>query len=379
MRAVSDQFLQALRGSHRVVSRATLLTSYQEGTAPTGTEIDILGGDVKLSSTADVRGTLELLTDGTNWNTLTSNLRPYGNEIFVERGIELGNGQVEYVSLGYYRIYSVEQDDPPHGPLQISGRDRMSGVIDAKLEAPYTASGATHSAEFAYHLFTATDSPYHTASAPTVTAFDDTLGATNVKTGIVVDQDRYTYLRDLVKANGKIFYFGYDGKSYVEAPPDATTPLWEVNAGAYGVLLDDGLSRGLTREGRPNAVVATGEAADDTPPVRAVIRDINPDSPTFYYGSYGPVPEFYSSANIDTHDKAVSSATALLRQYLGTPTRIDFSSIVNPALEPFDPIRVNWVNSSAVVVLDEITIPLMASEAMTATTRQSLDEIFEEA
>ena len=377
MRDVSDAFLSALRGSHKMYARATLLTTYQEGTSPSGTEITILGGDVKLSSSADIRATLDMTTDGTNWDPLTSDITPYGNEIYVERGVEITAGTVEWVSLGYFRIYEVSQDDPPHGPLRVSGRDRMSGVIDAQLEAPYTAGTATHAQEFAYHLFTATDSPYHTASAPTATQFDDTLGATNVKSKVVVDQDRYGYLKDLIKANGKIFYFGADGKSYVEAPPDPTDSVWEVNAGADGVLVS--LDRTLSRDGRYNAVVATGEAADDTAPVRAVMRDINPDSPTFYYGSFGPVPTYYSSSNITTHDKAVSTATALLRTSLGQPAAVDFTAIPNPALEPFDAVRVNWVRSYDTYVLDEITIPLTADGVMTCTTRQSLQEMFEEA
>ena len=59
MRPVSDAFLTTLRGSHRMVADARVLTSYQEGVDPSG--IDIVP---VVAATVPEPGTLALLALG---------------------------------------------------------------------------------------------------------------------------------------------------------------------------------------------------------------------------------------------------------------------------------------------------------------------------
>lgn len=125
--------------------RARVCITFQTGTNPTGTVVPVEDGDVQLDSTADTRSTLSLTTDGANMWPSSSNLllAPYGHEIFVERGIQLGGGSTEWVSLGYFRIDAPSQDQPPNGPIRISGSDRMSVVVDGRLTAPRQFTSAT--------------------------------------------------------------------------------------------------------------------------------------------------------------------------------------------------------------------------------------------
>ena len=112
MRPVSDAFLDAVRGSHRMCARARVCPPGQTGVDPDGVDIPILAGQVEQDATADVRATVDLTTDGSAWTAEVGDLlTPYGNELFVERGIVFGNGDREWVSQGYFRIDSVEQDD----------------------------------------------------------------------------------------------------------------------------------------------------------------------------------------------------------------------------------------------------------------------------
>src|SRR5690606_40052531 len=98
----------------------------------------------------------------------------------------------------------------------------------------------------------------------------------------------------------------------------------------------------LSRDGVYNAVVARGEGADTETPIQAVVVDDDPDSPTYWHGPFGQVPRFYASPLITDVAQAKSAAASLLKRSLGLPYSVSFGTIVNPALEPLDPIRITY-------------------------------------
>ena len=334
MRPVSDRFLAALRGSHSAPVQALVVAPGQTGTDPDGTEILVLGGDVELDAKADVRSTLELFTDGTGAfpDAADDLFAPFGNEIFVRRGVGFGGGSVEWVSLGYFRIQSSEQDDAPDGPIRIGGQDRMSGIIEARLleprQFPAVDTYGDVLADLVEEVF----------PAATI-VWDDTTDADPLGRAVIAEEDRFEFLNDLITSLGKIWYWDHRGILVVKDAPDPEDVVWEVNAGADGVLVD--LSRDLSREGVYNAVVASGEALDTTAPPRGVAVDDNPDSPTYWDGAFGKVPRFYSSPFITSEAQALTSAAAILRRNLGLPYNVRFGQVPNPALEPHDPVAVN--------------------------------------
>lgn len=367
MRPVTDAFLTTLRGSHTMVVRCRVLTSFQTGTAPTGgTEVDVMAGQVVADATADVRATLDLTTDGTGmWPRYTDDLlAPYGNEIFVERGIDYGNGTVEYCSLGYFRIEAPSQDEPPDGPIRIVGKDRMQAIIDARLTAPVQFDAAATYGDVVDQLITEV---YPSATIE----WDDSTDTSTLDRSLITDELRFEFLDDLVHSLGKIWYWDYRGVLVIADQPDPGDPVWDVDSGAGGVLVS--ASRSLSREGVYNAVVAIGESVSaDAPPVRAVAVDANPTSPTYYYGRFGPVPRFYSSPFITTTTQAEAAAASLLRAQLGLPYSVDLAAVPNPALEPYDPVRIRYGPStgSEVHVLQSVTVPLTEQDPVTATTRE---------
>lgn len=370
MRPVSARFLRTIRGSHVATTRATVVTPGQTGTTPTGTEIFDLSGDVQLDAGADIRSTLDLSTDGTGmWpGRSTDLLAPYGNEIFVERGIRYGNGDTEWVSLGYFRIYTAEQEDPPDGPIRIAAKDRMSGIIDGRLLNPVQFIATRTRGQVVTQLV---QDVYPTA----VIEWDDAAEHVLIGRVLVADEDRYGFLNDLITAAGKVWYWDYRGILVIKSPPDPSMPVFDVDHGKDGVLVS--LSRDLTREGVYNAVAATGEASDTTPPARAVAIDNNPNSPTYWFGTFGKVPRFYSSPFITTTAQALAAASALLVQSLGLPYGMYFGSIVNAALEPLDPVRVVYPprarsggDVTEIHVIERLTIPLSVEDALSATTRE---------
>lgn len=377
MRAVSQRFLNTLQGSHKIVTRATVCETFQTGVTPTGTEITIDGGDVRSTANSAIRSTLSLITSEP-WPTSQDDLiTPYGNEIYVERGIDFGNGRREFVGLGYFRIDAPEQDEVPDGQITITAPDRMAGIIDAKFLAPRQFLSTMSRGDLVSTLITEV---YPAA----VISWDDTdvrdapIGRTSI-----VESDRAQCLSDLVTSLGKVGYWRYDGVFRIESPPSITgTPAWTINAGQQGVMVS--MSRSLTRQGVTNAWVSTGEAGDTAPPARGVAVDNNPNSPTYYYGKFGPVPGFFSSPFIVSNFQAVQSSISLLRKSLGLPYQVDLTNIVNPALEPYDVVQISYPESgrnrslrSESHVLDQVTIPLLADTAQSLQTRQQLIQLIE--
>lgn len=350
-----------LTGSHRVHFEARLCTEYQTTDDPDGVELEILDGDVQLDGTAQIRGTLQLTTTGRWPKRATDPLSPYGNEIFIRVGVDIGTS-ILWTPLGYYRIDSPEQDDPPDGPIRIAGKDRMASIMDSELIAPIQFDQTMSVGGMIRALV---GDVYPDA----LVVFDDDTTSQDIGRNILVEKDRRAAIADVAASVGKICFWDGAGYLRVMSAPDETDPVWEVNAGRNGVLVD--VSRRMSREGVYNAVVATGEGADDQNPVYAVAVDDGATSPTRWGGRFGKIPKFYSSPLITTQEQAQNAASAMLRRLLGAPYAVDLGVIPNPGLSPFDPVRVTHSNGDREIhVVEKLSIPLSAQETMSASTRE---------
>lgn len=372
MRGVSEKFLATLRGSHTAVFRARVCTSFQTGNNPAGTEIRIISGDVTSSASAQIRSTLQLTTPEAWPRDAGDLLAPYGNEVFVERGIDFGNGATEWVGLGYYRINNPEQDQTPNGPVDINASDRMAGIIDARFLTPRQFPASASRGQVVETLITEVY-PGAVISWDDAALRDGALGRT-----IVADRDRYQTLHDLVTSLGKLGYFDHNGIFTVRSAATVTgAPDWTVDAGANGVMVK--MSRAITREGIYNVVVASGEATDTAPPSWAAVADLSATSPTRYGGPFGPVPRFYTSPFITTTAQARSAASVLLRKSLGLPYQVSLDTVPNPALEPDDVIQVRYPSDTGSLtsephIVDTVTIPLDVNSPVTLKTRKQYGE-----
>jgi hypothetical protein len=372
VRPVSAKFLRTLRGSHKAIFRARVCDTFQTGNNPTGTEIPILAGDITASASANIRATLSITTSEGWPRDAADLLAPYGNEIFVERGIEFGDGQSEWIGLGYYRINNPEQDQTPNGPVEISASDRMAGIIDARFLSPRQFPSSASRGQVVETLI---KEVYPSAlidwDDPVVR--DAPLGRT-----IVAERDRYQTLHDLVTSLGKLGYFDHNGVFVVRSGATVTgEPDWTIDAGRDGVLIK--MSRAITRDGIYNVVVASGEATDTAPPSWAAVADLSATSPTRYGGPFGPVPRFYTSPFITTTAQARSAASVLLRKSLGLPYQVGLEAVPNPALEPDDVIKVRYPAGplslrSEVHIIDSVTIPLDVNSPVSLRTRKQYGE-----
>jgi hypothetical protein len=365
MRPVGAEFLRILRGSHRMISRCRIVNGFQTGVNPTTLgEIPIRDGDIQFDANADIRANLDLTTDPAEWPVdIDSLLTPYGTELFVERGIIVGGGVPVWVSQGYYRVESVEQPDAPRGEVRVAAKDRMMGLVDARLVGPvqFPTNGTVADVMNTLVLDVYPDA---------VIEYDFTATARTFPGQHIAEEDRFEFINDMITAIGKVWYWDHRGVLVVKSPPNPSSPVWTVNHGENGVLVK--MSRERSRDGAYNAVVVTGEqVGTDSPPVRAVVYDSNPKSPTYWDGPFGKKPKFFSSTFLTTNEQCVITATNMLTTSIGLPYSVTFAAITNPALEVRDPILLTYADDarSELHVLDKITMPLTANGAMSSTTR----------
>lgn len=359
---VSDRFLATLRGSHAAPIVAKVVPPGQIGTNPYGAAVPILDGSaVRLDGTAKLRGVLTLVTEASLWPTQADSLlAPYGNELWVARGVSYG-GTEELAPLGFFRINTPDQDDANGGPITVEAVDRMAGIVDAELVAPRQYAATT--------TFGAVVSNLVGEVYPWATIEWDDPGLRDSPIGrqAIAERDRYQFLQELFTSVGKIGYWDHRGILVIHATPPVTTPVWTVDYAGVQIRL----SRRLTRVGVQNGVMVSGEGLDTAGPVWAGAIDDNPASPTYWHGPFGQVPYHHSSPLITTIGQAEVAAAEMLRRRLGLPYEVDFVAVVNPALQPHDPVRVvHRDGTESVHVLETLTVPLAADQPMPATTRE---------
>lgn len=414
MRPVSEQFLNALRGSGLATARVRpCLPSVRGGDgliAPAGPALPILDGKVTLDGTADERGRLDLTvapywpdtgqdrpsTAGsfsTSTATATMDTRPgkpvwpnrpsdpltpYGKVLLVEAGVEYGNGNVEYVRLGYFRVDEMTQDDEPEGPIVISGRDLMAFLVDSRMiyEATFLA-GTTYQHIFETLVIEGTESFFWNGLpfgfTTTDLDLDSTFGALTLGVTSTTEQDRFAFLNTLVKDAGYVWYFDGRGKCVVKEPPDPMTPVWTIGGTDGGALRK--ASRKITREGVYTIIVADSAAIQDTPSVRYVLANNTGFDDPVYYAAFGYVPRFYESPFITNDAQAESAARKLLPETLVLPYQRAITHTPNPALEPGDPVTV-WAHgtndplSSELQIVETTEIPLVPGQDATSGMRE---------
>lgn len=343
MRPVSVALLDALTGSHRISTRVQVVPAGQTGTEPTGgLLVDHIGGDVTLDGGADIRSTCEVEitpyaadTGDRLWpDSTTAPLTPYGaNELFIERGVELGGGAIEYVSLGYFRINDVEQPDAPNGTIRISGADRMAMIVDATFTDPVQFTSTQTYGEVVEWLVT------DAYTGAVIEWEDEAVRDSPIGRAIAEESNRYSLLATVITGLGMNAYFDHRGVFVIIYPPAGVEPSWVVSRGRGGVLVS--AARSISRSGVYNGVIATGDAVtDDAPAARGLAVDSNPDSPTLWGGPFGKVPRSFSSPLLTTDAMAQLAASTVLRRSIGLPYNVDFTAVPNPALEPDDIIAI---------------------------------------
>lgn len=345
-------------------------------------EFRVVGGSV----TADVRNavvrtcTIEfapgiwsggrLLPGKTTHRDVYELLATPGLELAVRRGWRTPYGEEVVISLGRFVVEEATYTEGEAGTeVACDGSDLAVRIQRARWADPYQIASGTQ-------LAAALDELLRDRWPNVKIGFDevsvpDVLGAAAVlEAG--PESDPWEDACSLAKAHGYVLYPDVEGVFRLRTPPDPVNaaPVWTFRRGADCVLVEQ--TRVSPMERVYNGVIATGEGSELDVPVRGEAWDEQPGSPTSIHGPYGYVPRFYSSPLITTEDQARSAALSLLATILGRLEEISWAQIPNPSLAPLDTVAIADEDGTLrTYIIDELTIPLSPTEAMTATARET--------
>ena len=384
MYPTSARFRQVMMGSHRRIVRARIMSGIQFGANPTGgLELPLRSGDVKMNSTNDVKATLDCEVPGDYWDAL----RPYGAEIFVERGVDYGDGSPpEYVPLGYFRIKKLDQAKAPDGPIKVSAQDRISHLKKVRLIYPYQYPGGLSHAELFNRMVNGYTNPtgynggplvisygmYFKADVPIV--FEGYDGTKAYLPAGMVEDDIYEWMTDVVDARGCVVRFDRLGQLVIEKRDrDPSTPaIYAVKPGQDGNLLS--ASRSLSDDGVYNIIVARGSDPAKAVGYRLAYND-DEDSLLYWQGPFGPIPRHYASPLLENSAQAQQAANTLLSRYTGLPSGLATAVLPDPSLDPLDPITVQIGSDVQDHLIDELTIPLVGNDSGVEIVTRSKNEV----
>lgn len=367
MYTTSLRYLQTVVGSHLATSRARLLSTLQFGTDPTGDTLPLLSGNVRMSSTADVKATATITVPGDYWDVVA----PYGAEVFLERGVGFGDGTAEYVPLGYYRIDNRAQESRPYGPIVLDLSDRIAQMQQCRAVYPWQIPSATTHREVVAALINGVDTGIGTygmygpdaEDIPvdwTLAGYDP--DTTTVGNDVAFDDVAYDFVAKLVGAKGATLRFDENGSLAVVAldpDPDALA-VYTIFEGVNGTLVK--ASRSDNREGVYNMVRAEG-SDPAFPTGYRLARITEATNRLRWNGPFGPAVRYYASPVLKTPDAATEAAETVLAKSTGLPTESSLFTVPNPALRPLDKVNSVVAGVQETHIVDEITIPLLPADS----------------
>lgn len=368
METATDEFLAEIRRSHHVVSYVDVVSSTGEVQ-----RLPATGGGVTEDATAEVRRRCTLsVVDSTGLLTPKSEadlLTPYGTEVRPYRGVRYADGREEVMPLGVFRISTVDVDDSVGGSpdINIEAYDRSRAVARAKFDQPYTVAKATNlvTAIKAIIELTYPDAQYDAISTTMVTSAPLVFDA---------NTSPWAAATQIAQSLGCELYFNAVGRVVIAPPPDVDAlpgPDFTFVEGT-GCTMTNIKSR-FTDDPGFNGIVLTGASlGDEKPPVRVVVWDSEPTSPTYYLGPYGKVPDFITDENVKTDAEATNAAKSLLQGYLGFSDQVSITSWPNPALTAGSIVQVERQRSgvTGLYSVDVITTPMSAKDPSALTVRR---------
>jgi hypothetical protein len=367
MLTATDAFKEALRYSHRAITRAVLLTPGETSGFVDGVALSVASGSMALDGSRNVwrSGSLELVpTETVDRDQLS--LIDSTSRLRIERGIEYPDGSEEWVVHGLVQVQDSEVN-LSKAAVTVSYADLGSLVGDFKLITPYVPQdeeGDPLTTVQAIQDLVAAAIVWDDIPGWDIDSSIDT--AVFPVDGTVFTGDRWAAVQALSESLGAVTYAKPDGRWAIRSTAlDMDTPVAEFATGPGGVVVD--VARSRSRSDEYNAVSLRWES----PTVGGVVFlvDADPLSPTYWDGPFGRKPaDEVTNDLIATEEQAIDAATALLDQYRGRARSLSFTSVHNPLLEPLDVFLLSTPDALETHVVDSIDYGYAAG-AMNVKTR----------
>lgn len=381
--SVSELFKKQLVTGYQVVSRVEVLRS--DGMAildsdNPATPLSVASGTIRCDRSASFRRYVENLTilDESGSLIPTQALDYFssiaGNELRLSVGM-IVNGVKEYVVQGHFGLSGAKTDDTVEGmTITLTAYDRGKYFSDAARVTPKVFDAVTSTPIYSAIISTLQD------IAPGLNIFHD--GPVHLTPSQVCNSgdDPWEFCRALAESMGYELFFDRIGQCILQRIPDPNNvdviPVWSYVEGQDAILLEVG--RRQSNELVKNGVVVTGmNPSSGLPPVRVIVVDDNPSSPTRWGGPFGRRPFFYQSDKIVTVAQATEAGVGQLNEQKGLTEQVSFSIVPNPAMEPSDVVQLVRTKSKlpavggSPVVVDSFSLDLLGSQgSMAVTCRQ---------
>jgi hypothetical protein len=362
MYATSRRFLDALSGSSQTVATKAELLIDGELAVDLTAEGLMADGEVQVQDAVIHRSGSLTLTDhsGVFLPTRPDDLlAPTGGEIRPWRGLSFPDGTVELVPLGTFR-YTGSRGQWPRIDLDLF--DRSWAIAGAKLETAMTILAGTNVVEAVSRILTAA------VGAANIEMNFPTTDEVTPTMVLDVDTDPWETAAAMTANIGRRLVHDQWGVCTMRTvqDPNLDPPVWTFDDADVRNMALPGLEVSWDSGESFNAVVVIAENSDNGEVYRGVARDSDPTSPTLYDGPFGRRPRIVRDETITSSAQAEQRARAILLAELGNVQTIVVPSLVHPALEGGDLVRVRdrRRDIDEVVLVDRFTIPLRASSGM---------------
>lgn len=352
---VSAQFLEALRGPHKL--RTTVTVTVPGGVA---VPVELISGTISVDASSRIRrtGSLNLFGNQAVYDMVSTP----GAVVRVLHGLSYGRAE-ELVPVLTGELSSPAQQIGT-GSISVRLVDFGQRVARSRFLSPYSPAAGTSRT-------TVIGQVVSDAVSTTVTNISTDTGT--LAGGRTWNENRWDVVTDLALDGGTEAYFTPDGLFTIRNAPQITDPaVWTINAGEGGVLIAAVRERPLDR--LYNTVIVRPSATDGTQTwTQQKVQITDPTDP-LHPSKVGEATYFYSSPTASSASAAVAAGQRILERVTGLQESLNISAMSNPALDANDVIRIITPRTGVDAAetfqhfVDSLSLDL-ASGAMTIRTR----------
>lgn len=314
--------------------------------------------------------TVPRLVDGVDLTPVAADspFAPYGQRLHVKLGIGVGL-HIEWINRGEYLIQSTRIDGDR---IVITAVGLLALIDEARLAVPWTPSGTLTTS-----LRKLVEPALTVVVDPAVTALDRTVPAS-----LTQDEDRLQAMLDLLDAwpaRAQVAAAGHLAVLPDNYYPQATVlQRWNFvdSAAVQDAANIIEVSGNISRDGLYNTVVARG-VGDSGAQITGVVTDRTPGGPTSRTSPFNPlpVPYFYYSPLMSTHQQCLDAAAAILRRTAATAAqRLEATCIPDPRIQGNDTVDYRaerYTDRDIPCVVERLVMPYTAdSGPMTVVLRE---------
>lgn len=270
---------------------------------------------------------------------------------------------------------NVQEDDKGIATLAVSGSDRSVLISANTFQEPYDIIGGPKYNEAIMQIIVDRAGSRFLPKFNFEVSDHDCPDMT-----LATGADGWAEAQKLAEADGKELFVDVTDTFVLRTIPDPkkVAVSWEFNEGDKLGLLP-GKNRNISIDNAYNGVTCVGSAPWLLYDVRATAWDDDPDSITYYLGTFGQKPYEIEDAMVANADQALLAAQKELLNRLGVMEEVSFSGLPAPFLQEGQVILAKSQNIrlSARSMIETIEMPLTAQGSMSASIRRQRQDFAE--